>query len=404
MSHRATPGKGFFTSSSSLIISAVAASIVWGVGSYFMLNAHLLFTVALVTSLAFLYLLRSREAGGSAAQSATAHDAALLARQTAETFNAFSSSLSADFKESRDEILQVKNLLDEAISQLIENFTLVHEKTQEQQNLTGRISQHMSAGENVDSIFSGFIKDTTETFEIFMDNAVQASKFAMGLVEIMDDMANRIGGIVKLLDEIDDIADQTNLLALNAAIEAARAGEAGRGFAVVADEVRALSKKTTHFSDQIRSLMTDLHSSFSNADTSIQKISSVDMGFASDSKRRIEQVLDQLETINHESAEALNAQSSLAAEVDANINQATTGLQFQDMTSQLLNHTETRLNAIHDLMDELAVLTAQDDARSPDEILLHIREKLQDTRSKIDAMKHNPVSHGNMGSGDIELF
>ncbi|WP_417595168.1 methyl-accepting chemotaxis protein [Oceanospirillum sp.] len=226
----------------------------------------------------------------------------------------------------------------------------------------------------------------------------------MGLVEIMDDMASNIGGIVKLLDEIDDIADQTNLLALNAAIEAARAGDAGRGFAVVADEVRSLSKKTTHFSDQIRGLMTDLHSSFSNADTSIQKISSVDMGFASESKRRIEQVLGQLERINHESSGALALQSELAAEVEENINQATTGLQFQDMTSQLLGHTDTRLDAIHGFMNDVAHLTQEDNAYSSEEILRHIREKLQATRSKIDSMKHNPVSHGSMDSGDIELF
>lgn len=398
MSHRVTSARA--VSVASLVYAAITALCIWGLGTLTSLNSHLIFIVAVAALLAVVLFLNRDSSSGNAEPEA----APQLARQTADTFNTFSTSLAVEFKESRDEILQVKNLLDTAIGQLINNFTQVHQMTREQQALTDRITQHMSAGENVDSIFSGFIHDTTETFEIFMDNAVQASKFAMGLVEIMDDMASKIGGIVKLLDEIDDIADQTNLLALNAAIEAARAGEAGRGFAVVADEVRSLSKKTTHFSDQIRSLMTDLHSSFSNADTSIQRISSVDMGFASESKRRIEQVLVQLERINHESSEALASQSSLAADVEENINQATTGLQFQDMTSQLLDHTETRLNAIHDLMDDLAHLTKEDSARTSEEILLHIREKLQEARTKIDSMKHNPVSHGSMDSGDIELF
>ena len=400
MSHRTSSAGAVDISLSSLIFGAVAAFGVWGAGHFLALNINVIFAAAIAVAFLLIWLL-NRSAPASEEKEASA---SILARQTADTFNTFSSSLSGEFKESRDEILQVKNLLDTAIGQLIENFTQVHQKTQEQQALTNRITQHMSAGEDVDSIFSGFIHDTTETFEIFMDNAVQASKFAMGLVEIMDDMASKIGGIVKLLDEIDDIADQTNLLALNAAIEAARAGEAGRGFAVVADEVRSLSQKTTHFSDQIRSLMTDLHSSFSNADTSIQRISSVDMGFASESKRRIEQVLEQLERISHESSEALSSQSVLAAEVEENINQATTGLQFQDMTSQLLDHTETRLDVIHDLMDDLAQLTKEDSARTADEILLHIREKLQEARTKIDNMKHSPVAHGNMDSGDIELF
>ncbi|MBB1486840.1 methyl-accepting chemotaxis protein [Oceanospirillum sediminis] len=327
-----------------------------------------------------------------------------MAKETADTFNEFSVSLANEFRESREEIHQVKKLLDEAIGQLIVNFTEVHDKTRQQQEMTNRITSQLAGGESVDSIFSDFIRDTTETFEIFMDNAVQASKFAMGLVDIMDEMAGKIGGIVKLLDEIDDIADQTNLLALNAAIEAARAGEAGRGFAVVADEVRSLSQKTTHFSDQIRSLMSDLHASFNNADTSIQKISSVDMGFASDSKKRIETVMSRLEEINHESAMALSSQSVLANEVDEHISQATTGLQFQDMTSQLLDHTKTRLDMIHDLMEELGHMTRNDGGDTPHDITNHIRQRLKDTQEKIDNMKHSPVAHEDMGSGDIELF
>jgi methyl-accepting chemotaxis protein len=100
-----------------------------------------------------------------------------------------------------------------------------------------------------------------------MNGIAQLISESGGRVEELADSSQRIGGIVQVIKEI---ADQTNLLALNAAIEAARAGEQGRGFAVVADEVRKLAERTAKATDEIAGLIGAIQGGIDGTVTSMQ--------------------------------------------------------------------------------------------------------------------------------------
>jgi len=100
-----------------------------------------------------------------------------------------------------------------------------------------------------------------ETLDM-MSNVTAAVQQAEAVIQVLSEHSRRIGGV---LDVIKGIAEQTNLLALNAAIEAARAGEQGRGFAVVADEVRTLAARTQQSTEEIQNMIGGLQSGVGNA-------------------------------------------------------------------------------------------------------------------------------------------
>ncbi|WP_435628686.1 methyl-accepting chemotaxis protein [Candidatus Ferrigenium straubiae] len=226
----------------------------------------------------------------------------------------------------------------------------------------------------------------------------------MELVEKMDAINVQVSGILGILNEVESIAKQTNLLALNAAIEAARAGEAGRGFAVVADEVRNLSESTNKFSRQIRALVGNVNASLISAEQSINSLAATDMTFVMESKQRVEVMMADLSELNETIARNADELNLINTKVEQNVAAAVSTLQFQDMSSQLLAHAQMRLVALQEVANEMRKGTDQPNRNGYLEQIATYNRSLHEHVVSLDEKKSNPVAQDNFATGDIELF
>ncbi|NDV21782.1 methyl-accepting chemotaxis protein [Desulfovibrio sp. JC022] len=183
-----------------------------------------------------------------------------------------------------------------------------------------------------------------------------------GLKETMDTLGQQADSIGHIMDVITDIADQTNLLALNAAIEAARAGEAGRGFAVVADEVRKLAEKTMDATKEVGEAISSIQANAKENISAVEFaagdiIESTDA--ASESKKFMDEIVDIVDEtagLIQSIATASEQQSATSEEINRALGDVST---VASETAQGMNTSTEALQEISDNVERLNSVVQQ---------------------------------------------
>ncbi|WP_163930716.1 methyl-accepting chemotaxis protein [Paraferrimonas sp. SM1919] len=178
-------------------------------------------------------------------------------------------------------------------------------------------SAQLAAKETVNASLSG--NETLQSIDLAIAKLVELSNKITATAQAAQDFKHETDAIEKVLEVIQGVAEQTNLLALNAAIEAARAGEYGKGFSVVADEVRTLASKTRASTEEINLLISKLQNSSNQAYLAMQaseQTSKQTMLEANKAKQAVQNMSHSIESIND-----MNAQVAIGAKQQTTVTQ-----------------------------------------------------------------------------------
>ncbi|EKO3500595.1 methyl-accepting chemotaxis protein [Vibrio fluvialis] len=217
----------------------------------------------------------------------------------------------SETKESAQEEFNEIDQLATAMSEMSSTVQTVAEHAQNASSLTENASHQAGTGQQ-------FVKQT-------IGKMSELSKDIAASAEAVNQVEERVVAIGSVVGTIQGISEQTNLLALNAAIEAARAGEAGRGFAVVADEVRNLAQRTQNATVEIQDMISHLQASANSAVNLMEKsvVEAADgVELVTNAGRELDGIVQQVKQINDmnfQIATAAGQQSSVAEEMNQNL-------------------------------------------------------------------------------------
>ena len=228
----------------------------------------------------------------------------------------------------------------------------------------------------------------------------------------MSETNSRYKNVLEMLGDVRKISNQTQMLAINAAIEAARAGSAGKGFAVVAEEVRNLAVRSNEFSEKIGESVGGISEALNAVEVTVRDMAKQNIQVVNEARQEVDSLMEKTRVFNSRLEESAQKISQISGQVEQEVRGAITSLQFQDMATQVIAHVKGRVEILESVLNELSQLSndleingvGQESQNSCAERIERLQRAVSKASMVIEHAHHNPVSQKSMNQGDVELF
>ena len=331
-----------------------------------------------------------------------------------EVFGALQQALALKDIKVHDDIRRGKTIISDAVVKLGNSFNGLNTQTRTQQQLVASLMDEVSqdnplkARSNRSSV-KEIAEGMSAILQGFVDTLGQVSAQSSGVIAKMEAMTDVVNQTFSLLGHVEMITKQTNLLSLNAFIEAARSGEAGRGFQVVATEMRNLSQSSAKMNEQIRSQVERSKKIVHETRDVVNQMAMRDMSSLVEAKDRADALFTKLDMMNQFISESLGQVSQVTQGIDRSVGLAVQSLQFEDIVGQLLTHADRELSEQEQVLADVYGRLSRFSERvqsggNVQTALLELNNGLQALCGATLIQKSAAVLQESMDEGDVELF
>ena len=235
----------------------------------------------------------------------------------------------------------------EAVESLVARFGRLVQQLHHAETTSGQVTGGRQGG------IVHAIDDSRPRLEQVVERLRQAMTSKQKVLDDVRQLENFTGELRAMADDVGRLASQTNLLALNAAIEAARAGEAGRGFAVVADEVRKLSTQSAETGKRIGEKINVINAAIQATAAAASQAREADEDAVSGSEHAVREVIGSLSEAGSELQHVAHSLREENARIGSEISGLLVDFQFQDRMSQILEHVIADMRRLHSHIESM---------------------------------------------------